>query len=428
LQVIFEIENPTVVFRYKGPATEEQSSDTTKQTEAEAQMNDIPAELDPYFDALNIWLAEMMRREVPKVHVSAVDVDGEGVCIRFSPLESAHMFDTKAEDIDTFLECLDWQLQILNSTVSQRKEFQEIVEAQDNLRLVTLPNWAGLGAIQFVPDSWREVVDNLPDAGRKEIDHLNSSLVQQLKCSDTAFSLGTTRDSLSCVRFGLITDDTDLEELIGLVYSTGREIEDSSKFLETMADIVKQGIEKANEDLVKENENKLMQEGVLRQVPVVGSLLNWWSPPSKDITAKGRTFNLESGSIASTESTYKHHMQVQETTPQLSPQPKEASFKNSLKKPKRHSSGSSVTSGSGIASPKSLGSSEELAKPLVNGIIENTTEAAELQKELKKAPRENDQNLEVAQEATEVNGDVEPINTQTPGENAVEEPGTVDLK
>jgi len=40
---------------------------------------------------------------------------------------------------------------------------------------------------------------------------------------------GTTRDSLSCVRFGLITDDTDLEELIGLVYSTGREIEDSSK-------------------------------------------------------------------------------------------------------------------------------------------------------------------------------------------------------
>jgi len=27
-----------------------------------------------------------------------------------------------------------------------------------------------------------------------------------------------------------------------------------------MADIVKQGIEKANEDLVKENENKLMQE------------------------------------------------------------------------------------------------------------------------------------------------------------------------
>lgn len=31
------------------------------------------------------------------------------------------------------------------------------------------------------------------------------------------------------MKFGLITDDTDLEELIGLVYSVGKEIEESSK-------------------------------------------------------------------------------------------------------------------------------------------------------------------------------------------------------
>ncbi len=38
-------------------------------------------------------------------------------------------------------------------------------------------------------------------------------------------------------------------------------------------------------------------QGVLRQVPLVGSLLNWWSPPpSEQIGVKGRTFNLASGS------------------------------------------------------------------------------------------------------------------------------------
>ncbi len=30
-----------------------------------------------------------MKREVPKVHTSTVEVEGEGVCIRFCPLETA---------------------------------------------------------------------------------------------------------------------------------------------------------------------------------------------------------------------------------------------------------------------------------------------------------------------------------------------------
>ena len=40
---------------------------------------------------------------------------------------------------------------------------------------------------------------------------------------------GQTDDGLNCVRFGLITEDTDLEELIALVYTTGKEVEESSK-------------------------------------------------------------------------------------------------------------------------------------------------------------------------------------------------------
>ena len=65
---------------------------------------------------------------------------------------------------------------------------------------------------------------------------------------------------MACVRFGLITEETELEELIGLVYASGKEVEESSKFIETMADVVKKGIEKANEDLMKENQEKLLQE------------------------------------------------------------------------------------------------------------------------------------------------------------------------
>lgn len=31
-----------------------------------------------------------MKREVPKVLTSTVEVEGEGVCLRFCPLETAH--------------------------------------------------------------------------------------------------------------------------------------------------------------------------------------------------------------------------------------------------------------------------------------------------------------------------------------------------
>ena len=42
-----------------------------------------------------------------------------------------------------------------------------------------------------------------------------------------------TLETLACVRFGLIMDETDLEELIALVFTTGKEVEESSKVSHT---------------------------------------------------------------------------------------------------------------------------------------------------------------------------------------------------
>lgn len=57
-----------------------------------------------------------------------------------------------------------------------------------------------------------------------------------------AFSLkGEAVDGVNCVRFGMVTAETDISELLSLVISTGREIETSSKFLDQMTDIVRKG-------------------------------------------------------------------------------------------------------------------------------------------------------------------------------------------
>ena len=142
-------------------------------------------------------LCETLKRDCPKVHIAAIEIADEGICIRFAPMESIHGktdegicnrfprirlstvttllwcsqdrlytvqlfathdvtwtctwfadYDTTEAEVDDFLATLDRQLSILDATVRQRAIFQEIVAAQEQLRIVHLPHWAGLGAIQ----------------------------------------------------------------------------------------------------------------------------------------------------------------------------------------------------------------------------------------------------------------------------------------
>lgn len=44
-----------------------------------------------------------------------------------------------------------------------------------------------------------------------------------------------------CVQFGMVTEDTDVKELVRLVIATGLEIEESSEFLDKMSELVRKG-------------------------------------------------------------------------------------------------------------------------------------------------------------------------------------------
>lgn len=104
------------------------------------------------------------------------------------------------------------------------------------LRLVPLPDWAGMGGVRFVPEGWETL---LTDQAKTELNKLNTDLVDTLRSTDNAFSLGEGTDGLICVRFGMVTHDTDVEELLDLVISVGKSVQENSKVLDTMSEIVK---------------------------------------------------------------------------------------------------------------------------------------------------------------------------------------------
>lgn len=110
----------------------------------------------------------------------------------------------------------------------------------------------------------------------------------------------------------MVTSETDIEELLDLVINAGNALQESSKVLDSMAEVIRKGIVAAEFDLRKEADEKVWNDGILRVVPVVGSVLNWINPLPKDGGSgiRGRSLNIQQGVVESTENIYKYHMQL----------------------------------------------------------------------------------------------------------------------
>ncbi|XP_011503560.1 PREDICTED: pyridoxal-dependent decarboxylase domain-containing protein 1 isoform X2 [Ceratosolen solmsi marchali] len=261
----------------------------------------------PYYDKLNSWLGQILQRDIENVGIELCEIEQYGIAIRICPLESVEN-PPNSDDIDNVVACLEQQIDILLATVHHKETFTQLVMENDSLHLVEMPGWAGLGGVRYAPSTWVHV---LTDQAKEELNNLNTHLVETLRSTDAAFSLGEGTDGLVCVRFGMVTHDTDVAELLTLVLQVGQEVEANSKLMDTMSEVVKRGIEAAQTDLERENAEKLWQDGILRHVPVVGTFVNWWSPPSKESGVRGRSLNLQAGIVESTENIYKYHMQLQ---------------------------------------------------------------------------------------------------------------------
>lgn len=260
-----------------------------------------------YYDKLNTWLAHILQQECPQLVIDMCELESHGIVLRYCPLELSPDYLPTKEDIEQFTVSLEQQIEVLTATVQLKDVFQQSVSRNTNLQLVQdMADWAGLGGVRYLPDNW----ELLPNS-REELNRLNMQLVERLQNTDQAFSLGEDSESMAYVRFGMVTAGSDVEELLEMVLSVGKEVEESSRFLETMTQVVKKGIEAATLDLQKENDERLWQEGLLRQVPVVGSFVNWWSPRNKEGGIRGRSLNLNAGIVESTENIYRYHMQLQ---------------------------------------------------------------------------------------------------------------------
>nr|CAD7264811.1 unnamed protein product [Timema shepardi] len=140
-----------------------------------------------YFDKLNSWLGQILQRDAPHVPVVICELESNGVVLRYCPLEMAGEKHPSPAEVDLFTSCLEQQLDILSATVAHKETFQRLVSASPRLRLVEMPGWAGLGGVRYVPEGWEQL---MTDQAKEELNKLNMTLVEQLRSTDAAFSLG----------------------------------------------------------------------------------------------------------------------------------------------------------------------------------------------------------------------------------------------
>ncbi|XP_029914708.1 pyridoxal-dependent decarboxylase domain-containing protein 1 isoform X2 [Myripristis murdjan] len=294
-----ELNSPVVVFRF----SQEMSAASSG-----GSVEGYCAGEKEVLDAFNRWLGEQLAQLVPVSGIDVVELEDEGTCVRFSPLLTAAVLGTQQKDVEALVERLSELVSVLSSTMCLRQDFREETHRHSpSLRYIEDLSWPGLGVVRYEPQS-----EGLDESKRKqEVQKINSELLKKLQELDTDISFSTGPDfgtEQDCIFVGMVTDDVDISELVDTITALGRDIEESGRLLENMTEVVRKGIQEAELQLQKANEEKLMEEGMLRQLPVVGSVLNWFSPVQSSI--KGRTFNLAAGSLDSTEPTYETKAQT----------------------------------------------------------------------------------------------------------------------
>lgn len=152
-----------------------------------------------YFDRLNSWLGQTLERDFPQVQLSLLDHPIYGTCIRYSPFELSLGEKVPSQEVlADFYEFFEAQSDILCATIQKKQIFNELVESSKVLRLVQLSDdWAGLGGVHYVPEHMESIET---DQGKAELNRVNVQLVDKLRSSDNAFSLGESTDGVACIR------------------------------------------------------------------------------------------------------------------------------------------------------------------------------------------------------------------------------------
>eukprot|EP00042_Codosiga_hollandica_P056117 m.802447 g.802447 ORF g.802447 m.802447 type:complete len:441 (+) comp59274_c0_seq23:384-1706(+) len=237
---------------------------------------------------------------------------GDRRFVRFQAFKHAGASSTSSSDVQALNRVISTLLESIESTIKLSAKFPLALAGVKSLKHVASAPTLSLGSFQYIP---RYLEGYHSEQVLSEISRLNQELYDSLRSRQSSggellegvflhfnivlddATLGTSYVSIGLPSRPL--DDAQLGHLVQAISKVGDGLPVNEELLNSFTLAVKQGIDKAQKELEAESQARLFEEGILRHVPIVGDLLNWFAPPAPRTAAviPGRSFNLASGVV-----------------------------------------------------------------------------------------------------------------------------------
>jgi len=231
--------------------------------------------------------------------------------ILFNPMFTLNVENIEANIVETFVSNLSLEIELIDATLKYKTCFKQYVwsNALKGLYAVDVPNFVGLGAVRYIPPllltGQLPIITDPPSPPpvpfgigpklEEEIDRLNILLANKLVVTQekSIYQLSKDIEGHSCILLGVDTNpmvEDRCLEYIKEILGTAESVEKEFDFSKQVGKIIEIGIKEAEERLRYQTERIEAEQGIIRKIPIVGSVWNWWSPSSP--TPFGNTFSL----------------------------------------------------------------------------------------------------------------------------------------
>eukprot|EP01124_Arcella_intermedia_P022189 TRINITY_DN3258_c0_g3_i1.p1 TRINITY_DN3258_c0_g3~~TRINITY_DN3258_c0_g3_i1.p1 ORF type:complete len:729 (-),score=184.24 TRINITY_DN3258_c0_g3_i1:2-2188(-) len=307
-----------------------------------------------FIEKLNQQIFQDLLHTLSSLDIELIHHKGSLDLFLFNPFFSSSIGKIEQEHITLFTETLKEELELIEASISLKQYFQELVikNSEKGLFNVQTSNPLSIGALKYIPPlllTGPLPVSTNPSSpialGSKlqnQIDKLNEMLAAKLNSENKVFRKDTDVHEKPCISVGidksilkeititnanpnvpqlplpqetepktegeegetltithtiLVHKDTTKEILqrsceayVYNILQTAAQVENEFDFSKEIGKIVESGIKEAEERLKKEQERLESQQGIIRKIPIVGNVLNWWSPV--EVASKGNSFSL----------------------------------------------------------------------------------------------------------------------------------------
>eukprot|EP01135_Chromosphaera_perkinsii_P001964 Nk52_evm11s215 gene=Nk52_evmTU11s215 len=229
------------------------------------------------------------------------------VFLQFNPLVSGNGVYGHVDNVEYLCRVLSLECEVFRHAKDNLSQLDGIVEQFKDLQILK-PTRPLSVAVRFFPTYLQH--SQLSPEIASDVEALNLELASVLGTKSDFISGGKDVENRTCVYIDLMESQLDQSSFVHLLQGmckTANSLEESKKLLVHMEELIRKGIEDAESDLKQESDEKLLEDGIIRQVPVIGNVLNWLSPidETQKRPVMGRTFELSSGRLEkSTESVY----------------------------------------------------------------------------------------------------------------------------